>query len=233
MPSAERSKFLLYSELDEHKDRIDEAKQIIKDAFDDYGKPYVAFSGGKDSTIMLHMALECDPGVVVYHWDFGQYFMPRDLEAETIEIAHKLGVANLITDTSKWYDIKKRRATNVFFRIHFGPKQDQFVSDGIDLALVGLRSQESKKRKWKTSDGAFKWNGKMTECYPIYKLTSRDVWAYIVSHDLPYCSHYDRYGALIGYEEVRLSTFFDPEFKDANWGIFDSVLMPGFKHYNK
>lgn len=57
---------------------------------------------------------------------------------------------------------------------------------------------------------------------------ARDIWAYIVTNNLPYCSHYDRYGALLGIEQVRMSTFFDPEFDKFGAGNLDGILMTKF-----
>ena len=73
----------------------------------------------------------------------------------------------------------------------------------------------------------------MLECYPLANLTARDIWAYIVSNNLPYCSHYDRYGALLGIEQVRMSTFFDPEFDMLGASNIDGLLMPEFKQWRK
>jgi 3'-phosphoadenosine 5'-phosphosulfate sulfotransferase (PAPS reductase)/FAD synthetase len=69
-----------WAEMDVHKTKVEEARQIIAKALATHQKPYVAFSGGKDSTCMLHLVLQQKPDIMVYHWDYGPYLMPRDVE---------------------------------------------------------------------------------------------------------------------------------------------------------
>ncbi len=58
----------------------------------------------------------------------------------------------------------------------------------------------------------------------------RDVWAYIFSKNLPYASVYDTYAPVVGLENCRLVTFFDPEFDKFGSGNVDSALMWRFRH---
>lgn len=37
---------------------LDEAKKRISTVFDEFEKIYVSFSGGKDSTVMLHLVMD-------------------------------------------------------------------------------------------------------------------------------------------------------------------------------
>ena len=56
------------------------------------------------------------------------------------------------------------------------------------------------------------------------------MWAYIVSHNLKYCSHYDLYAPVIGWDQTRFATFFDPEFEHIGASNVDGVLLPEFKN---
>jgi predicted phosphoadenosine phosphosulfate sulfurtransferase len=53
----ERETFLLHAETDEYRTRIALARDNIRETFARYLRPYIAFSGGKDSLIMLHLEL--------------------------------------------------------------------------------------------------------------------------------------------------------------------------------
>lgn len=178
--------------------------------------------------VMLHLILSICPSIQVRHWDYGPYYMPRELEAEILRNIRKIGAEDLKVDTSEKYAHAGRTPKNIFFPTFFGGIQPRLVKGGTDVAFIGLRAQESIKRKWKTIEPS-RWNGMMWECYPIRDLLTKDVWGYIVQHDLPYCSHYDRYGALLGIEGVRMSTFFDPEFDHIGQRNVDGILMPKFK----
>jgi hypothetical protein len=50
------------------------------------------------------------------------------------------------------------------------------------------------------------------------------------TNNVPYHSHYDRYGPLLGYDKARFATFYDSEMDRFGAGNVDGVLMPHFKH---
>lgn len=227
MTPTELQTFEAWAEVDGYQNRIESAIQTIEDVLELYHKPYVAFSGGKDSLAMLHMVLSIAPDTLVWHWDYGPHYMPRDLEQEIIDACFKLGVKHLRIDSSPRYRWG-RSEKNVLFPALFGRIQPQLIEEGYHLAFIGLRAEESSRRANKTV-GRLKHNKQMRECYPLRDLTTYDIWAYIVEHDLPYCSHYDRYGKLLGIENVRMATFFDPEFYKFGSNNIDGVLMPEFK----
>lgn len=226
MRLVERETFMLWSRTDGYRERIAAAQELLRELMDEF-RCYVAYSGGKDSTVLLHMALQVDPEISVWHWDYGPYYMPRELEREVLVIAKKLGAKNIVVHTSSEYR-DGRKSENVFFRNLFSWVADE-MSKRFDCCLLGLRAEESVKRRLKTSKQIC-CSKKPIEAYPIHGLTARDIWAYIVSHNLPYCSHYDRYGELLGIENVRFATFFDPEFDKFGTSNIDGVLMSWFKN---
>lgn len=60
-----------WAEADEgHRKRVETARQVITVALARAKRPYVAFSGGKDSTCM-HLVLQLAPGITVFRWDYG------------------------------------------------------------------------------------------------------------------------------------------------------------------
>jgi len=217
-----------WAQTNEHKIRVEEAQRIIKEALRQYQKPYVAFSGGKDSTCVLHLVLEQKPDVMVLHWDYGPYYIPRWLEKEFIENAQKIGTKSIRVETSTEYLWLGRKAVNVLGREYMGRLIPALKKEGYDLAFVGLRKEESLKRKRRISRGESV--GEIPECWPVQNWTWQDVWAYIFSHDLPYASVYDIYAPVVGWDKVRLTTFFDPEFDKIGASNVDGVLMWRFKH---
>jgi len=229
MTPIERETFLLHAETEEHHTRIAQAQENIAETFRTFRKPYVAYSGGKDSLVMLHLALQQMPDIMVYHWDYGPYYMPREIEREVINIAISVGVKAVRCETTPKYVQLKRTAVGVLGKVLYGRVIPQLKSEGYDCSLIGLRAAESRKRTRRTKS-LFEKDGSIHSAFPIRHLSARDVWAYIVSHDLPYCSHYDRYGPLLGWENVRFCTYFDPEFDKLACSTVDGVLVPEFRN---
>lgn len=212
-----------WAETDEHKARVKEAEQIIAKALATHEKPYVAFSGGKDSTCMLHLVLRQKSDIMILHWDYGPYYIPRWLEKEFIENAKKMGATNIRVETSPEYERLGRNAINVLGREYMGRLIPQFKEEGYDLAFVGLRKQESVKRKLRIETGQN--ITPIPECWPVQNWDWKDVWAYIFCNNLPYASIYDKYAPVVGWDKARLTTFFDPEFDKFGNSNLDGILM--------
>jgi len=165
---------------------------------------------------------------MVLHWDYGPYYIPRWLKNEFIRNAKKIGAKNIRIETSPQYQRFGRKAINVLGREYMGRLIPELKKEGYDLSFVGLRKEESLKRKRRISRGES--ITKIQECWPVQNWTWQDIWAYIFSHDLPYASIYDVYAPVIGWDKVRLTTFFDPEFDKIGASNLDGVLMWRFKH---
>ena len=222
-----REYFLLWSETDIYKERVKEAKAVIKEALSRFKKPYIAFSGGKDSTALMHLVLSFDKNITVLHWWPGPYFYPKPLEDEVIRIAKACGARNIRVETSEEYVIYGRRAHNVKGRKFLGGVIPRMVKEeGYDLAFIGLRAEEAAKRKSRVKN-FFEWDKtrQITNCFPLANWSWKDVWAYIVSNNIPYLSYYDQYGPIVGWDKARLCALFasDMERFGAPW--VDGVLM--------
>lgn len=231
MNAIERKTYLMHSETDEYQFNISESGKNVKEGLAICKKPYIAFSGGKDSLVMMHLVLQKNPDILVWHWDYGPYFMPRSVLDEISQIAAGIGARNFRVDQTgyKAYEQAKRSGKPVFYRYFFGVALPALKKEGYDGAFIGLRADESRKRGVRTKSIFEKTPG-MISIFPIRHLTVRDVWAYIVSNDLPYCNHYDRYAELEGRENVRFCTYFDPEFAHMGRTNVDGVLQPEFRN---
>jgi len=226
----DREMYLIYSETDEYQEAVRQLHENVSKAFSEHSKPYVAYSGGKDSLVMSHAVLRENPGTLIFHWDYGPYYMPRELEREIIDMAHQIGARNLRVESTNVYKVKKREAISVLGKMLYGRVMPDLKKEGYDLAFVGLRAQEGCKRAKRVSD-LFENDSVLPNCFPVRHMKARDIWAYIISNNLPYCSHYDKYASLLGYEEVRFCTFFDKEFDKYGNSNLDGVLMTHFKNF--
>jgi len=221
--------FKLWSETKEYKDKVEESRRVISNAFTRYKNPYVAYSGGKDSIAMLHLVLQQKPEIDIWHFDHGKALMPREIEREIIHNAKLLGAKNLIIKTSKQLGKESARWDyKIWYNSFFGILNSVTNERGWDGVFLGLRQEESAKRKRKTKE-FFSGN----ECYPLARWSWKDVWSYIVSNNLPYPSVYDRYAEVFGYDRARLVTFFDKEFEYLGAPYVDGILMPEFRYIDR
>jgi 3'-phosphoadenosine 5'-phosphosulfate sulfotransferase (PAPS reductase)/FAD synthetase len=203
-PTEELSVLKAWAADDGYKGRVARALEVIEEAVRTH-KCYVAFSGGKDSTCLLHLALKVDPDILVFHWDYGPYYMPRPLEKEIIQNAWKIGARNLWVATSSEYMRVGRGNTDVWGKNFFGWVIPKLKGEGYSLAFVGLRKEESGPRRRRITQ---RRSLGIEECWPMADWTWRDVWAYILSNDLPILSYYLKMGPIVGWDKVRLGTLF-------------------------
>jgi 3'-phosphoadenosine 5'-phosphosulfate sulfotransferase (PAPS reductase)/FAD synthetase len=204
MPERWRRTFLAYANGGEHARKVTNARQRIAAFLADRACPYLAYSGGKDSTAMLHLVAAVDPDIVVMYSDNGPDLVPRVIHDEVLDVARAAGAR----------DLRVLRPLNV----------DEVARQGYDGVFVGLREQESTTRRTRMRAG--RWFGPIPECWPLSDWSWRDVWGYLVAHDVRYVSMYDEIAPVVGYDSPRsrFHTFFDPKFEDVGATTLDGVL---------
>ena len=152
----------------------------------------VAFSGGKDSQCCYHLALEA--GVEFSAQYSVTRFEPPELvrfvrEAYprvTFRRAYKRTLVEEIEKNglpsrwARWCCDAKHRAT-----------------PGFEIAVIGVRAEESAKRAATWHAFGFKPDGSAYLC-PIIDWTTADVWEYLRSLGVPHCRLYDEGFSRIG-----------------------------------
>ena len=224
MKEETRRGFLMWAKTQEHQDRIIETNQIIQ-RYVSKGKCVVAFSGGKDSTAMLHLALQIEPDIQVFHWNHGSYLIPSSIEQDIINNAKQLEVKNLIVKGSPLLEkVDARSNYKVWYLVFWNTLHRLRKDEGWDFQFVGLRKEEGCKRTAKIKASP------KGEVYPIADWKWIDVWAYIISNNLPYPSIYEKYAELLGYDRARLVTMFDLEFEKFGAPYIDGFLYPQYRY---
>jgi len=227
MDDMHREMFLLHANTENYAEHLQNAECIIKNCLQNY-KPYAAVSGGKDSMVMLHIILKYAPNIYIAHWDYGKYFIPTNIERQIIKNIKAIGGKNLHIYTSKLYDIHQRNAKNVLGKIFIGKVGNELYEKGYNAVFVGLRKEESCKRKRKILYN--RKTEKIKEFYPLQNWSWLDVWAHIIKNNVPYLYTYDKYAHILGYKNTRMTTFFDKEFNHLGTSNIDGILMWKFKH---
>ena len=192
---------------------------------------YAAVSGGKDSMVMLDLALKIwskypERPFFIWHWDYGETLVPRIFAREIISNINLL--INRYSFPSKHFLIDKRlkqqsaREDSSFgYRLFFHTIKKITIKHNFTHALIGLRKTESCNRKFFLKEKIIH-SRKLTkeknvlDCYPIADFSAREIWTYIISNNIPYPSFYDQLSKFKPYEEIRFVTFFDSEFSNIN-----------------
>lgn len=166
--------------------RLESARIIVEKALDLDLRPYVSFSGGKDSTVVFNLVLEQKPDIVGV-WSDDEWFLPETLEyvrrmqalCNIHQIRTQTRHAEWFASAGEWLDLP-----------HYAKKQLR-----CNLTFLGLRQEENSQRKLhlrKFGPLFFAENDDCWHCNPIHNWSVMDVWAFIYSNGLDYNRAYDR-----------------------------------------
>lgn len=211
--SVERDKqtYLLHSKLVSYQRRVDAAIETTRTALETAANPLLSFSAGKDSIVLLDIAVKAGfKGEML----FFKYGVSTDVETppENLELlkyyAAKRGLKYHILECLGEVDCWEQCGRFILFpeteeekrifnrtNLDFSVKSEAFCREnGVDLQLIGMRKAESARRKAMLNKKGpiytVKSRDSMT-CCPLANLTSEDIWAYVYSNDLKYLSIYD------------------------------------------
>jgi phosphoadenosine phosphosulfate reductase len=156
----------------------------------------MATAFGAEGCCLIHMLAEIDPGIRVFNLETGYQF-PETLELrERIKDRYGVEVEYIYPEqTVAEYEAE-----------HGGPlyphRPDQCCYDRkirpLRRAVVGYEAWISAIRRDQTDHraaaGTVQWDGKfgLVKVNPLLSWTRRDVWSFIVQHDVPYNPLHDQ-----------------------------------------
>jgi phosphoadenosine phosphosulfate reductase len=174
------------------------AQEIVAEAVDHYrGRLAVSCSfGGASGMVLVDMALKADPSVAVIYVDTDFLFPETYATVKAVE--QRYGIKALAF----------RSAVSVAAQEHLhGPALWERDPDAccairkvepmrtalanFDAYLTGLRRDQSETRR---ETPLVQWDAKfaLLKINPLASWTERDVWSYIMKHDLPYNPLHDQ-----------------------------------------
>jgi len=204
-------------------EKVEISLKIIRKSLAYSKNPAVAFSGGKDSIVVLHLVRQLMPNILVIFDNTGVEFPETIRYIKTLAKDWNLNLVEVRPDTSFWKIISKKgypiggRGSQFFMKkmqedtgIKIGnkccyelkekPVKRLVKEKEIDLIFVGNRVHESVMRKFNLADfGAIRFSSVYNTVisWPIFFFTEKDVWEYIKRHDLPINPLYN-----MGYKRV-------------------------------
>jgi len=176
----------------------DTALELIRMALSAAKNPVVAFSGGKDSTVVLHLVRKVAPSVPAQFCNTGVE------SPQTIEFTRTIPNLIELHPKKKFWDIVRKHGLpkpkggagkgNICCNwLKEYPARDYDKEHGVDLIFTGITAAESNQRKI-----FFKWKGPYYlkregwyKCHPIWDWSVGEVWDYIHENNLPYNKIYD------------------------------------------
>ena len=188
------------------RDRVERAREEIMEFLETRAsRPYIAYSGGKDSQAAAHLVHSVNPRVPLFYSD--DEFILADyaahMEAERRRWGESLIYVQGATLHAGWHT---PWADAPYWRepppdmVDMPVRREDWFAElrrrwGFDGMILGVRAAESLYRAdYLGEEGAprrrHRWG--LAECDPIAHWTDEQVWEYIREREIPYCAVYDR-----------------------------------------
>jgi 3'-phosphoadenosine 5'-phosphosulfate sulfotransferase (PAPS reductase)/FAD synthetase len=188
----------VHATSDRYVHRVASAWAITAAALDHYRPAYVAFSGGKDSTVILHLVHSLAPEIPVV-WSDDELELPDTVsyQGRIREAVEHYGVVAGQGPHAGWFHPWQKRpwmrqpAADMEWLVL--PMRQAVADIGFRMVFLGLRGEENQRRRaWLLKTGHSwidRW-GVRNVC-PLYDWTADDVWTFIATQGLDYNSAYD------------------------------------------
>lgn len=175
------------------------SREVIRRFLEKCKKPYLSWSGGKDSTVLLYLTLKEKPDIEVIYFDAdsclpdGWEYMMRLVDEWNLNF--RVMKTRPILDVLAEYGIDHPGIDYRTMKATVYEPVKQLCSEGYDGSLIGIRAQESSGRRWGAKKyGELFWakGYQMWECWPMLHWKTEELWLYIDHFRIPYHPAYDK-----------------------------------------
>jgi len=215
-----RELYRLHAKLPAFRKRLEKTKAIISEALQSISKPYVAVSFGKDSIVLTHLLIQQKKDIPIVWSDRGpEAELPETYPyIEKIKAMHGINL-QVIYPSMSMFEIYRRYGLpeiddgvtrSIVKEVNLVLAFAEYVRiNDIDGYFQGLRAEESNGRRWyakKYGHIHYRKRDNLIVCNPLLHWSARDIWGYIVSHDIPHHPEYDN-ERFKNREMIRLSNW--------------------------
>jgi sulfate adenylyltransferase subunit 2 len=187
-----------------------EAIHVLREVAGEFDRPALLFSGGKDSTVLVHLAIRAfapiTPPFTLVHVDTGHNF-PEVLTFRD-ELVEQFGLRLHVAAVQDWIDrdAVQERPDGLRNPLQTVPLLDTIAEQRFDAVIGGGRRDEersrAKERVFSIRDSFGRWDprrqrvelwnlyngrhkpGEHVRVFPISNWTELDVWRYIEHRDI-------------------------------------------------
>jgi 3'-phosphoadenosine 5'-phosphosulfate sulfotransferase (PAPS reductase)/FAD synthetase len=185
-------------------DLVNESLGLIKTALSEHNKPTIAFSGGKDSLVVLDLVRQINPDIPAVFCNTGIEY------PETIKYVKTIPNITWVkcgSGYNYWKDLDENglngkkgnagKGTNELTccrELKNKPSTKYYKENKVDLVFTGLTAAESRNR-WmffrRMGPYYFFKQDKYWKCHPVHNWTPDNIWDYIFKNDLRYNELYN------------------------------------------
>lgn len=213
MEKHEIESYKLHARMPGFKRKVEKSKDIIKEFLTVASNPYIAWSTGKDSTVVLGLTRGIK-NITAVHLD-GGVELPgtKETRNKIDNVIHYQSPQSFLYVAGQYgLDSKETRKGNFFKEF-----EDSHDFDGV---IMGLRMDESNIRKYNAKRGAiYQRKDGYHVCQPILNWTMTDVFAYLFTENLPIHPHYLLKGPFPT-SERRVGSYVSSRNRGAEFGRF-------------
>lgn len=209
----------LHARLNKFAVKVQKSRDLITRALQTTQPWAISFSGGKDSTCLLHLVRKQDPNAIAFFVHSGTEF-PETLSF--IESTPNVTVLHPTMTLFEMYELcgdygcienppaiyfTENQIVETINREPIGYTNKQLKICGN---FTGLRMQESQGREWfgKAKRGLWQQKDSTWRCEPLLQWDHNDVWAYIAANGIAYNRAYDIFASEgIPRKEWRVSPY--------------------------
>lgn len=195
LPSTLQRQVDLHGRLAVYRRRVAQATARIATWRARVVRPYVAFSGGKDSHVVLDIVRRQDPSVPAVYIDAACAFpgVTRLMEATPNVIRWPASEPFLATirRLGLFSDALERETMRTTVHEPVAALQCAYDFDGMVYGLRGDENPRTRGRHAAARGAIFTYRSGVVGCQPIWDWSYLDIWTYIARETLPYCVVYD------------------------------------------
>ena len=192
----DRPEWRLRARMPDYRRLVRRSMDTIRDWLSHCARPYVAVSGGKDSTVCLALAMTLRPEIQAVYFD-DEWLFP-ETEAYLADISGLLRLAHPSYHAPGFtaWDYAEPPTHLPPGAIWTGATSRPvwLAQQGYDGAVIGLRAGENMRRRIHIrSRGRLfeRVDNGVWQCYPVADWTTADIWTYIAETGTAYNAAYD------------------------------------------